>query len=317
MILTLTMNPAIDKSTSVDALIPEKKLRCANVVTEAGGGGINVSKAIRKLGGDSIAFFPSGGNNGKLLEKYLQELDINFKTIPFDGETRESFSVNEEKTGSQFRFVLPGEPLNEEQVAGSLDFVRNMAPHPEFVVASGSLPPGVPDNFFQNLAVICHERGSKLIIDTSGIPLKLAVNEGVYLLKPNLNELATLADKSSLELHEVDDAALDLIRAGRCEVMIVSLGASGALLVTPDGYEHFPAPSVKKQTTVGAGDSMVGGMAFKLSQGADLRDVVRFGIACGTAATMNKGTQLFQSSDVEKLYNWMIRHSDKYRLNLD
>jgi len=317
MILTLTMNPAVDKSTSVDALIPEKKLRCANVVTEAGGGGINVSKAIKKLGGESIALFPSGGNNGKLLEKYLQDLDINFKTIPFEGETRESFAINEEKTGSQFRFVLPGEPLTEEQVKSSLDFVRNLDPRPEFVVASGSLPPGVPDNYFQQLAVICHERGSKLIIDTSGIPLQLAVKEGVYLLKPNLNELATLAGKPSLELNEVDDAALELIRAGKCEVMIVSLGASGALLVTREGYEHFPAPSVKKQTTVGAGDSMVAGMTYKLSQGADMRDVVRFGIACGTAATMNRGTQLFNPSDVEKLYDWMIKHSEKYRLNLD
>lgn len=317
MILTLTMNPAVDKSTSVDALIPEKKLRCSNVVTEAGGGGINVSKAIKKLGGESIALFPSGGNNGKLLEKYLQELDINFQTIPFEGETRESFAVSEEKTGSQFRFVLPGESLTEEQVKSSLDFVRNMDPRPEYVVASGSLPPGVPEDYFQQLAVICHERESKLIIDTSGLPLQLAVKEGVYLLKPNLNELATLAGKSSLELNEVDDAALELIRAGKCEVMIVSLGASGALLVTRDGYEHFPAPSVKKQTTVGAGDSMVAGMTYKLSQGADMRDVVRFGIACGTAATMNRGTQLFNPSDVEKLYDWMIKHSEKYRLNLD
>lgn len=317
MILTLTMNPAVDKSTSVDALLPEKKLRCSDVSTEPGGGGINVSKGIRKLGGDSLAVFPSGGNNGKLLENYLSDLDINFHTIPFEGETRESFAVSEQKTGAQYRFVLPGAPLQINEIQSTLDFIRNIHPAPSFVVASGSLPPGVPDDFFGTLAKLCKELGSKLIIDTSGKPLQLAAKEGVYLLKPNLNELASLAGKDSLEINEVDDAAMELIRQGQCEVMVVSLGPQGALLVTRNGYEHFPAPAVKKQTTVGAGDSMVAGMTFKLEQGADLRDVVRFGIACGTAATMNRGTQLFNPEDVEKLYDWMKKHSEKHRLNLD
>lgn len=318
MILTLTMNPAVDKSTSVDALIPEKKLRCADVNTEAGGGGINVSKGIKKLGGDSLALFPCGGNNGKLLESYLEDLGISYHTFPFQGETRESFSVSENRTGAQYRFVLPGAPLGTKEVSSCLDYIRSLNdPSPEFIVASGSLPPGVPDDFFQQLAILCREKGSKLIIDTSGKPLQLAVQEGVYLLKPNLNELASLAGKESLEINEVDDAAMELIHAGKCEVMVVSLGPQGALLVTRNGYEHFPAPSVKKQTTVGAGDSMVAGMTFKLAQGADLRDVVRFGIACGTAATMNRGTQLFNVEDVEKLYDWMKKHSEKHRLNLD
>ncbi len=317
MILTLTMNPAVDKSTSVDALLPEKKLRCTDVSTEAGGGGINVSKGIKKLGGDSLALFPSGGNNGKLLEKYLEDLHIKFHVIPYQGETRESFAVSENKTGAQYRFVLPGQKLGESEIQTTLDYINTLQPAPEFIVASGSLPPGVPDDFFATLAKLCREKGSKLIIDTSGKPLQLAAREGVYLLKPNLNELASLAGKESLEINEVDDAAMELILQGQCEVMVVSLGPQGALLVSKDGYEHFPAPAVKKQTTVGAGDSMVAGMTFKLAQGADLRDVVRFGIACGTAATMNKGTQLFNVQDVEKLYDWMNKHSEKHRLNLD
>lgn len=317
MIVTLTMNPALDKSTSVDAIIPEKKLRCDEVLLEPGGGGINVSKALKKLGGESMAVFPSGGHTGKLLEDFLRTLEISFKSIPFEGETRESFTVNENMSGSQYRFVLPGSSLSEKEVENCLQQIRNISPAPEFLVASGSLPPGVPDDFFKRLAKLSNEMGSKCIIDSSGRPLKLAVEEGVFLLKPNLSELCSLVNKDHLELNEVDDAAKSIIEKGNCEVIVVSMGASGALLVYKEGFEHIPAPTVKKTTTVGAGDSMVGGMIWKLSQGANYKDMVRFGIACGTAATMNKGTQLFQMNDVSRLYEWMVNHSDRYRLPLD
>ncbi len=307
MIVTLTMNPAVDKSTSVEAIIPEKKLRCKEVLIEAGGGGINVSKAIKKLGGHSLAIFPSGGTYGNMLEGFITKLGIEYKVIPVDGEVRESFTVNEERTGSQYRFVLPGETLTAEEVENCFMAIRDLDPTPQYVVASGSLPPGVGEDFFQRLALLCKTMGAKFIVDSSGTPLRLAVQEGVYLLKPNLSELCTLVGKEHLELSEVDDAAKSIIEQGRCEVIVVSLGPSGGLLVTKDLCKHIHAPMVKKQTTVGAGDSMVGGMVFKLAEGAELLDTVQFGIACGTAATMNKGTQLFKVEDVEKLYAWMKR----------
>jgi len=147
--------------------------------------------------------------------------------------------------------------------------------------------------------------------------LELAVREGVYLLKPNMTELCKLAGKESLELNQVDDAAMEIIRRGESEVIVVSLGPSGALLVNKDGYEHIPAPTVKKQTTVGAGDSMVAGMVYKLIQDAPIKEVVQFGVACGTAATMNKGTELFKLEDVYKLFDWMVLHSDKEKLNFE
>ena len=307
MIVTLTMNPAVDKSTSVEAMIPEKKLRCREVLVEAGGGGINVSKGLRKLNGDSIAVFPSGGNNGKLLESFLGDLQIKFQTVPVKGETRESFTVNEEKTGAQYRFVLPGASLDENDIRRCIELIQTMTPAPQVLVASGSLPPGVGDDFFQRLANASKKMGAKFIIDSSGKPLQLAVQEGVYLLKPNLSELCTLVGKTHLELDEVDDAAKSIINKGNCEVIVVSMGPSGALLVTKDMCKHIPAPTVRKQTTVGAGDSMVAGMVFKLNAGADLLDMVRFGIACGTAATMNRGTQLFNPEDAMKLYSWLKR----------
>jgi len=317
MIVTITMNPAVDKSTSVNKLVPEKKMRCSELITEAGGGGINVSKALKELGGESLAVFPSGGLNGKLLENYLTAQQINIKCIAVAHETRENIVVRETDTNSQYRFVMPGAALTEKEAQSCFDILQQLQPRPSFIVASGSLPPGLPDNFFGQLAKVAKQLNARFIIDTSGQPLQLAAKEGVYLLKPNLSELCALVGKEHLELNEVDDAAMEVIKQGRCEVMVVSMGPSGALLVTRDGCEHVPTPAVKKQSTVGAGDSMVAGMVWMMEQGKSLSETVRFGVACGTAATMNPGTQLFKKADVYRLYEWINKYADKYKMDLD
>jgi 6-phosphofructokinase 2 len=315
MIVTITLNPAIDKSASIDSMLPEKKLRCSPMRVEAGGGGINVSKALAKLGTGSIAIFPSGGLNGQLLEKFMHEQQIEYKSLQIQGDTRESFTIDESRTGAQYRFVLPGPTIQQSDIDALFEMLKSIQPAPEYIISSGSLPPGGPEDFFKQLAAYSKSIHARCIIDTSGKPLELAVKEGVYLLKPNMSELSMLAGKDSLELNEVDDAAMEIISKGESEVIVVSLGPSGALLVTKDGYEHIPAPTVKKQTTVGAGDSMVAGMIHKLTQGAPIKEAVQYGVACGTAATMNKGTELFNMEDVEKLFQWMIHHSDKEKLN--
>ncbi|HET9056336.1 MAG: 1-phosphofructokinase family hexose kinase [Sediminibacterium magnilacihabitans] len=309
MIVTITINPAVDKSTTLDKLIPEKKLRCSDLLVEAGGGGINVSKAIEKLGGESLAMFPSGGANGKLLEGILFENKIPFKSIPVENETRESFTATELSTNAQYRFVMPGGNLSSAEIDSCLSTITALNPLPSIIIASGSLPPGAPDDIFARLAVIAKKRGIKLIVDTSGKPLHLAAQEGVYLLKPNLSELCSLVNKDYLQMSEVDEAAKHVIRNGHCEVMVVSMGPAGAMLVTKDMHEKIPAPTVKKLSTVGAGDSMVGGMAWMLEKGKPLLEMVRFGVACGTAATMNSGTQLFKKEDVYRLYQWINQHS--------
>lgn len=309
MILTITMNPAVDKSTSLEKLIPEKKLRCIELIQEAGGGGINVSKAIKKLGGETLALFPSGGINGKLLEQILKNDQIAFQAIPMDGETRESFTAVERSTNAQYRFVMPGCRLSEKEIGACLAAIDILNPKPSIIVASGSLPPGVPDDFYARLAIIAKQKKIKLIVDTSGLPLHLAAQEGVYLLKPNLSELCGLVGKDYLELREVDEAALQVIRKGHCEVVVVSMGPSGALLVTKDTHERITAPTVKKLSTVGAGDSMVAGIAWMLEQAKSLEEMVRFGVACGSAATMNAGTKLFNKEDVYRLYEWISLHS--------
>lgn len=310
MIVTITMNPSLDKSTSVDKLVPEKKLRCAELVTEAGGGGINISKALKELGGDSLAVFPSGGLNGKALEGYLTEKAIRFRTIPISAETRENIVVRENSSNQQFRFVMPGPQMGEKEVEVCLQLLRQLDPRPTIIVASGSLPPGMPEDFFGRLADLAKEIGAKYIVDTSGNPLLLAAQEGVYLLKPNMSELCSLSGREYIEGGEVAQAAMEVIRKGDCEVMVVSMGPAGALMVTNEGWQQVTAPIVKKQSTVGAGDSMVAGMIWQLSQGKPLREVVQFGVACGTAATMNPGTKLFKKEDAFRLYEW-IRETGK------
>lgn len=317
MIATITINPALDKSLVVEKLIPEKKLRCSNTTIEAGGGGINVSKAIQKLGGESIAIFPSGGLNGRCLNQILETQSIAFKSIPAINETRENFTVTESSANAQYRFVMPGSFLSNDEIEACITAITSLNPSPTIIVASGSLPPGVPDNFFARLAVVSKKMGAKYIVDTSGNPLKLAAQEGVYLLKSNLSELCSLAEKDYLQLDEVDAAAHEVIQKAHCKVIVVSMGPAGAILVTANEHERIPAPVVKKLSTVGAGDSMLGGMVWMLEQGATLKEVVRFGVACGTAATMNSGTQLFRKENVLEIYEWINQHSKKELIVLE
>lgn len=310
MIVTITMNPALDKSTSLEKLIPEKKLRCSAMITEAGGGGINVSKAIKELGGESMAIFPSGGVNGKVLEQILANSHIACHIIPVANETREDFTATDLATNAQYRFVLPGSSLSIQELADCFKALKTICPKPSIVVFSGSLPPGTTDSAVAQFAALSKEMNARFIVDTSGVPLKLAIQEGVFLVKPNLSELCSLVDKEHLELSEVDEAAKSIIKKGLCEVIVVSMGPSGALLVTNDLCKRIPAPIVKKKSTVGAGDSMVAGITYKLLQKKSLLEVVQFGVACGTAATMNTGTHLFRKNDVGELYKWIKLNSN-------
>ncbi len=311
-ILTLTVSPAIDKSTKFAGLVAEQKIRCETPHFDAGGGGINVSKAIARLGGNSLAIFTVGGASGELLQDLVKKEGIDYQAIKTESWTRENFIAVDTLTNAQYRFGMPGPAITEKESKEILKAVEDSKP--DFLVASGSLSPGLGDDFYEKVAAISRKMGSKLIIDTSGVPLERAIDEGVYLLKPNVGELAKLVKKESLEIDEVDDAAREIISKGKCEVVVVSLGPQGAVLVTKDICEHIPAPQVQKKSTVGAGDSMVGGMVWALSEGKDLSEMLRWGVACGSAATMNEGTQLFTKQDAHKLFKWLNTYGEKYQI---
>lgn len=300
MILTVTLNPCIDKSSSVDQLQPEAKLRCTEVVNEPGGGGINVSKALKKLETASVALFPSGGHNGDMLCSLLREEEIEFHAVDTKVETRENWIVLETSVNNQYRFTFPGREVQEETIIKLIDQIRSFSP--AYVVASGSLPPGLPDYFYGLIVKQAKSVGAKAIIDTSGTALQALKGKGAYLIKPNIAELSKMLNTAELAANEVDDAAQQAVMDGYAELIAVSMGADGAWLVSKDEKHFTAAPKVKKQSTVGAGDSMVAGMTYMLQQNKSLKEVISFGVACGSAATMNEGTQLFHKADAERLF---------------
>jgi 6-phosphofructokinase 2 len=172
----------------------------------------------------------------------------------------------------------------------------------EYLVVSGSIPAGVAPDIFIRLSQIAQQKNIKFIADTSGEALQNALHEGLFLIKPNLNELSILVGKTELSIEEVPLVAKKIIESGKCKYMVVSLGAAGAMLVTSDECVHMMPPKVKSISTVGAGDSMVAGITFNLSKGKNIHDAVKYGIACGTAATLNPGTELCHKKDADEIF---------------
>ena len=305
-IVTITFSPCIDKSTSVPQLIPEKKLKCASPILQPGGGGINVARAINKLGGEATAIYPAGGYTGKHFNSLLANENVPTVIIETKSETRENIIIVDESTNQQYRFGMPGTELlkNEwEQCLKATEEINDV----EFIVASGSLPPGVPPDIYAKLAVIVKNKKAKLVVDTSGEALKQAAQEGVYLLKPNLGELASLIGVEKIDNSEIADFAKEFIKKGKCEVLVVSMGEKGAMLVTKNEIHQANPPEVKRKSTVGAGDSMVAGIVLSLSQKKSFKETLQYGIACGTAATMYPGTELCRKEDADKLFELITR----------
>lgn len=305
-IVTLTLNPTVDKSTSVDKITPDHKLRCAPPKFEPGGGGINVSRALKRLGADSLAVFPASGPTGTLLQHLLTQEGIAQQPITTINWTRENFIVVDSTTNQQYRFGMPGRELSADEQHTILETLQALRPTPDFLVVSGSLPPGVEPDFLVAVVRMARAAGTKVVVDTSGPALERVLAEGVYLIKPNVGELSRMARVEEVDSQAVAVAAKTLIREGKCEIIVVSLGPQGACVVTDDLVDHIPAPTVKKRSTVGAGDSMVAGLVYALSNGQSVREAVRLGVACGTAATMNSGTELFKKDDAERLYRWLL-----------
>lgn len=300
MIITVTLNPCIDKSSVVAKLKPESKLRCTEVVNEPGGGGINVTKALSRLGVHSTALLPAGGHNGDMLKTLLTQEKLDFHAVDTKVETRENWIVLDSESIKQYRFTFPGRAVEEQAVIQLIDEIRMFTP--TFVVASGSLPPGLPDYFYGLIVKNANAMGAKCIVDTSGPALQALQGRKAYLIKPNIGELCKMLKIEKLDKNEVPQAAQQAIHDGFAELIAVSMGPDGAWLVSSDEKHYAKAPDVPTRSTVGAGDSMVAGMTFMLEKGAPLEQVVQFGVACGSAATMNDGTQLFKAEDAYRLF---------------
>jgi 6-phosphofructokinase 2 len=305
-IAAITLNPAIDKSSSVAHVLAERKLYCEAPLFEPGGGGVNVCRAIKKLGGESLLLYPAGGLTGTRLQELLDEAGLNHRPFPIAGMNRESLVNLEESTGLQYRFGMPGPRIRKEEWELFIEELSSMEPAPDYVVASGSLPPGVPQDFYARIARIGKKRGAKTIVDVSGEALDAALQEGVFLIKPNVREFRELVGEEVKEESQIKAAARKIVESGRCEVVVISLGAAGALVVSEKLAEHILSPTVPIISKVGAGDSMVAGIVLSLARGNPLRDSALFGVAAGSAAVMTPGSQLCRMEDATRLYAAMI-----------
>ena len=308
-IVTLCMNPALDITTSTESVRPTDKLRCAAARYDPGGGGINVAHVADALGARSAAVFPAGGPAGELVNNLLVAEGLAVHRIPIGGATRESVTVNELSTERQYRFVLPGPELTVAEQTECLLQLRRAAAHASIVVASGSLPPGVPEDFYQQVANVCADINTMFLLDTSGAGLR-NVTAGVFLLKPSLRELRECVERELTTEAEQIGAARELIDRGAAECVLVSLGAHGALLVTRDRAQRFAPVSVPPGSGVGAGDAMVAGVAVGLTRGWPLTEAVRLGIAAGAATLLTPGTAPCTREYTERLFAQSEKASD-------
>jgi 6-phosphofructokinase 2 len=300
-IVTLTINPAVDIFVNVERVEPTRKLRCSPPKRDPGGGGINVARVAYRLGADVAAIYPIGGAIGKLLQRLLEREGIASIVTPSHVETRENFTAYEKESGEQYRFVLPGSKLHPAEWEACLEKLVTLVDRPRFVVASGSVPPGVPEDFFARVARHAKALGAAMVLDTSSAALGAALEEGVTLVKPNQNELA---DFIGITLANDEDrlaACRKLIAGGGTEAVALTLGEDGAMLVTADRAWRAAPLTVEMASAVGAGDSFLGGMVAALAAGSPMEEAFRMGVAAGSAAVMSPGTELSREEDVKRL----------------
>lgn len=304
-IYTLTLAPSLDSATLTPQIYPEGKLRCTAPVFEPGGGGINVARAISHLGGKAIAIFPTGGATGEHLSALLLDEKVAIDTVTSHDWTRQNLHVYTESTGEQYRFVMPGAALTDDEFRRLEEKILAIDSGSVLVI-SGSLPPGIDVKKLCSLVKAAQKAGIRCIVDSSGEALKATLEIGnIELIKPNQKELSGLVNRDLTQPDDVRKAAQEIVESGKAHRVVVSLGPQGALGVDANGCVQVVPPPVKSQSTVGAGDSMVGAMTLKLAENAPLLDMVRFGVAAGSAATLNQGTRLCSQENTQKIYDYL------------
>jgi len=297
-ILTLTVNPALDITTRTERVIPVRKLRCSAARRDPGGGGINVARVLKRFGTEATAIFPVGGSTGERLESLVAKEGVVRVTVPIAEETRENFTVNESGSREQYRFVLKGPTYSEAEWQACLDALTEHISAGNILVASGSLPEGVPIDFYAAAAKVAANAGASFILDTAGAALEGALGPGVSLIKPNLRELGDLVGKDVADESAQIDACHTLVGEEKTSAVALTLGAEGALLVTRDGVWRARPPKVATESAVGAGDSFTAGMVWGLASGWQVEKAFSLGIAAGAAAALTPGTELCHADDV-------------------
>lgn len=303
-ILTVTLNPALDLSTAVDHVAPGQKLRCDPAQTDPGGGGINVARAIKLLGGQARCLVALGGSTGQRIHDLLIAAGLEVIDHIVPGETRSSLAVTDRKTGEQYRLMLPGPSWFPADTAAAEAAVLAAARPGGLVVLSGSLPPGVPPAMIPELCQRLRKKEAEAIVDTSGHALHLlarGTEAGPKVLRMNHHEADEIAGRPLRNLIESADFAASLVARGAAEIVIVARGPEGSILASKDERLHSAAADVPVRSKVGAGDSFVGGFTLALASGHPLNEALSRGVAAASAAVMTEGTLLCRPEDVERL----------------
>ena len=299
-IATLTLNPAIDISSEADNVHPTQKTRIFGERIEPGGGGVNVARALAAFEAPVRAVYLAGGSTGRALDHMLDVRGIARTCIPIAGETRMSLTVFDRATGEEYRFVPEGPKVRESEWRACLAEAKQCGC--DFLIASGSLPRGVPDDFYAMLGSVLADSGIRFVLDTSGAELKAALDQGgLFLIKPSHGELAELAGRRLDQIDDVRAFAMAIADAGQAEHVAVTMGAKGALLATRDGCWFLPAIPVEARSAVGAGDSFLAAMTYGFANGLGAKEAFRLGIAAGAAAVQAPGMELCSAEDVQAL----------------
>ena len=278
-------------------MVPTHKLRTFDEHIDPGGGGINVARALRAMGADVTALIVAGGVTGALIKELLTEADVPHETVECHGRTRISFTVFDRAARQEYRFVPQGPTAEQHDWTAVLARLETI--DCDWIVASGSLEPGMPAGIYATMAALARRRGIRFAVDTSGASLRAALDGGVDFVKPSLSELETYLHRTLPTREEQDAEALALVRAGRAAMVAVTLGEDGALLATADGVVRMPAIPVPFGSAVGAGDSFVAVMIWALSRGLPPREALGWAVAAGSACVARSGTARVRREDVE------------------
>lgn len=299
-ITTLTLNPTIDLACEAPEVRPVRKIRTTGERADPGGGGVNVARVVQELGGEVEAVILAGGVTGHFLEELLDEIGLPRRSVPIAGRTRISQTVLDRSRGEEFRFVAEGPEVSEAEWRSALALLQTL-PEGSWLVASGSLPRGVPEDFYARVAELAQARRLHWVLDSSGPALAAGTGRGAELIKPSQGEFEALVGRSLRAPGALEEAAREAVAEGLAKRLAVTLGHEGALLATEAGTLRLPALPVEVRGAVGAGDSFVAAMTLALARGAADEDAFAWGMAAGAAAVSNAGTAHPTRAEVEQL----------------
>lgn len=300
MISTVTFNPTLDKSVTVDGLVVDEANRWTSFRRDPGGKGINVSRVVHEMGGETIAYGFIGGIDGDILKQLLQQQGVPFDFTPIKGEIRSNFIITDLQTSRQTRIDAPGPLISKEELEDLVGKIKNMQPKPDFLVLAGSVPPGIPDDIYRQLIDDARNRGIKTVLDSDDAWLKEGIKARPTIIKPNVHEAEELLGIKLKNERSIVKAVKSLLDQG-IEIVAISRGKDPLIISDGKKVLKLTPPQVEVNSTVGAGDSAIAGLVMKLSQGGSFEEAARLAVAAGAATALTPGVELCHSEDVARL----------------